>query len=1000
MTRIIFLGVFLLLSFSASAHRIYKLGVSNGLSQSSVYSLYQDRLGFLWVGTADGLNRFDGYEFRTYRFSDEMIRLGASNYIADKIAEDSVHNLYFGTTKGIGKYDFQKDSIYPLTGFTSQSSHNANTIIALKGNVLWFKDRDKLVEYDLNKNTISTYQIPGIDLTAEGFFRSVIDNQGNFWINTLYGVTSFDYNTKAFKTVHIYDHFKINPRYCYLIKIDSENNAWIVTTTGLFKVSLTDEKSILVFPDIRNQIVISIDEYDDKFYVSIQNVGLKIYDRKSYNLLEVILEGSSPFELNNSTITVSFIDKTGNLWLGIDGFGLNRLDLKPSSFRLFNSDTRKDWPLKSNFIKCFFQSGQKLYIGTHEKGLFCYNITTNTFYKVNLPPESGHTIASIKEYGRHLLLGTSYGVFEYDPESGTVLPFVLSPDVFKIDGINLVYDLHVTDGNKIIAATYYGNYFYDGSGDRILQKVKSVGEFSGFIHEDFSHTIWISTLKDGCINRYKLKNHQLQHIDCLLTGFNVRSFYEDVTNRHLWMATSNGLLDYDLQDGSYRLLSQKDGLAGNYLYAVLPGVNDELWLSSNQGLMKFHSKSGNVTVYTTEDGLQSNEFNTGARFRSADGQLYFGGINGFNWVDPASLKKVMFKPIIQLTGIKVMDSNIAATSNILALKRIILAYVENSVTFDFSALEYSDPERTKYAYYLEGIDHAWVDNGNRRTARYTQLPPGNYNFYVKAINKDGIQSDQQLLITISVLNPWWLKWYLIVAELIFLALIIFVAFRMLVNRKLKEKQRELEKIKAIQAERERISRDMHDDIGSGLSKISIMSQLIHNELPADIREVQIKKIADTAGELVDSMSNIVWTLNPVHDSLESLLSYIRQYISEIFEHTNTIYQVDYQEKYLNIELPPHIRKSVFLVIKEAANNTLKYASAKEFGIIFNQADGVNYFRVWDNGIGFNMADTRILGNGLTNMKKRIEEIGGRIDIKSQPGNGTSIILSFPLAIAN
>ena len=193
---------------------------------------------------------------------------------------------------------------------------------------------------------------------------------------------------------------------------------------------------------------------------------------------------------------------------------------------------------------------------------------------------------------------------------------------------------------------------------------------------------------------------------------------------------------------------------------------------------------------------------------------------------------------------------------------------------------------------------------------------------------------------------------------------------------------------------------MHDDIGSGLSKISIMSQLIHNELPADIREVQIKKIADTAGELVDSMSNIVWTLNPVHDSLESLLSYIRQYISEIFEHTNTIYQVDYQEKYLNIELPPHIRKSVFLVIKEAANNTLKYASAEEFGIIFNQADGVNYFRIWDNGIGFNMADTRIFGNGLTNMRKRIEEIGGRIDIKSQPGNGTSIILSFPLAIAN
>jgi signal transduction histidine kinase len=247
---------------------------------------------------------------------------------------------------------------------------------------------------------------------------------------------------------------------------------------------------------------------------------------------------------------------------------------------------------------------------------------------------------------------------------------------------------------------------------------------------------------------------------------------------------------------------------------------------------------------------------------------------------------------------------------------------------------------------------------------------------------------------VHILPPWWQLWWVLVLEVLLLLAVIFLMVRFIIQRKLKEKESELARVKLIHAERERISRDMHDDLGSGLTQITIISELLKQNMPEEIKTKQLQKISETAGELVDNMGNLVWAMNPGYDSISSLLAYLREFCGKLFDNSSIQLEVDFPFQMEEFTLSPHSRKNIFLAVKESLNNSLKYSQASSLKIAYYMLHSKHIIVIEDNGIGFNLAHVRKFGNGIHNIQKRLKDIDGEAQIWSEEGNGTRIQLEF------
>ncbi len=496
-------------------------------------------------------------------------------------------------------------------------------------------------------------------------------------------------------------------------------------------------------------------------------------------------------------------------------------------------------------------------------------------------------------------------------------------------------------------------------------------------------SIWIGAM--GNVLRAKFEKDDLVMTDSILYGQSVRCITEDTLNHVLWMASENGLIKYYSLTHEYRFITTKEGLVNNYLYAVIMDEKGNLWLSSNKGLICYHPKTGLIENYDESDGLQSNEFNTGSFFRSHTGEIFFGGIKGFNSFFPSSIKPNTKVPDIVLTGMKIFNEPF----NCNALKELSLKYFENTVSFDFKALEYTNPRKNEYEYMLVGQDENWVHSGVKHDARYSALKPGKYILKVKACNNDHVWSEEKTLLTLTILAPWWERWWFISIISFVFALMVTNGVKFFFERKIREQQRIIEQQKAVEEERARISKDMHDDIGSGLSNIAIMSELLKNKIINDAELIKnVNRISNTAGDLVDSMSQIVWAMNPQNDTLENLMAYIREFSLDYFDGFDINCIIDFPDEIKHVRLSQQERRNIFLIVKETLNNTLKYAEAANVFIKFKYLEDSCMIEICDDGKGFDTSTTHRFGNGLINMKKRMEDIGGKYIIHSKIAEGT------------
>ncbi len=973
-----------------------------GLSQNTVFNITQDKQGFLWAGTGDGLNRYDGASFKTYKPSplntDGWIK---GRVIRNNIVEDDSNRLWIGTETGLQFFDKRKDRFQYLLPFNDSLEYMNGSLYPIKqvGDLFWFgQTTSGLLSYNVQTKKYQLHSFPGADKTPMQFLgeKTSYDGRGNFWSPQSAGLYRF--NIETGKWTIFLEHIKL--RHSCLVN----ETLYLVTETGILLFNITDNHTRFI-PTTQPGSSFRCMTSDHNDQVWVGDMHGKIYRIDANSGILVPVGNINGNNSNVFPVYALFFDASDILWVGTDGMGLLKADIHPTQFQLYPGKKNKEFL----FIKSLYEDGDgSILLGTFGKGILVFDKKKYTTIPLSIEPfKDRSTTPKLVSFIREDQLGNlwiGYGdkLFCRKKESRLFseipIPVSGSRERMKVTGM-------LTSGQSWYITTTLGTFrlHIEPVSNHIgLIQERDVGDFS-FIQKIGDGRYLLGFYEAGlCL--YTEENGSLKFNKFLVQNMGFKCVLNDQGSNMLWFGTDKGLMLFDPAKENFRLYTESDGLSNGFVYGILES-GKELWLSSNGGLSNVKIIPGKEGAfpsircknYSLKDGLQANEFNTGAYLKARDGTLFFGGINGLNWFDPSGIKPANIITKLAITKLTVNDS--AADKNLSAeyVRNLVLNHTQNNLYFQFRALEFSNPGFTHYAYQLTGWDKGWIYSNENNEARYNNLPPGDYVFNVKASNNDGVWMKEPYTVSIQILPPFWKKgWFYALVLLAMLSVIVWIT-KLFSQRKLKKEIEKLEQQKALEMERMRISQEMHDDIGAGLTQISLISESakFHSLPDTNIRH-ELDDIASTSRKLVDNIGEIIWSLHPQHDSLEILISHLREQLNKLTEYAAFTCSIDFPEQVPSLVLNNQLRRNILLVCKEIVHNAIKYSQGNHISIQAKLENKGLAFVISDNGVGF---DEKIVkkGNGLDNIRKRVNESGGQVTIESQIGQDTTYRFWFPIS---
>jgi signal transduction histidine kinase/ligand-binding sensor domain-containing protein len=988
--------------------RFETMGVNEGLSQSSVYSIYQDKRGFMWFGTADGLNRYDGNKVKVFKLDPNKIKQANSNYIRGKIAEDSKGNIWYTNETGIYYYSPLIDDIVPAYFFSKEEGKACtfHGIAIDQNNNFWIHNSCVgIFSFNVLTKKLTSYPFPP-ELAPRGtdYGNDLMDDNGVIWMltNLKKGLCSFNTVSHRFK---IFSHTKG----FYHRRLSNDSLQYLLSFTNFknYTLDVYDKgmnfKNRIELPSYTQKDFAVVDmrfDYLNRIWMTTMSQGLIMYDQKEKKFFQFLHDNSKQKSIPINYARCLYEDRQHNLWIGTDGGGVAKLDLKPPKFNLFPLN-EGDYPfLKDYFTKSFYEDKKgNVWFGSLYNGICRLNLTTgklDTVGSTTIRPgkfSTELTGAFLEDSKGRLWVGGSMGVGIYDATRNDFIPIEIDKS-FQLYTYNIfIYNLTELADGTFMAATGQGlmHIVQDSKG-----KWKGLRYKEGFaslytttyVKEIAPGEIWYTSPING-LYHVNYKNGKLTFIENFFQNTDLRSFHKDEEDASIiWVASGIGLIKFNTTNKQHQIFGVQHGMRNSYIYGILEDDQHNLWMSTNGGLAVFNKKTRGFINFNGNDGLQSNEFNTGAYYKGTSGNFYFGGIRGFNWFKPTSLLSVSTQPTAAIAQVFVNDALLKNDSNYFFNNKIDLPYYKNDLQFQIAALDFSRPEANKIEYQLKGWEDKLITTYNK-DIRYSNLLPGHYQLVYRVCNADGVWS-QLSTVSIIITPPFWNTWWFYALLSLTCSLIIFFSLRAAIQSKYKRQLRELEKQRAIEAERNRISKDMHDEIGSGLTHIALLSELMQtqNKAEEELRK-DVGTISFSARKLVESMSEIIWALNPQNDTLENLLAYTREQMLSFFEPFAIDFIIDFPTDVPNYKLSNEQRRNLFLVIKESLNNALKHSAANAITLKATVTHSQLLFSITDNGKGFDLSKWKASSNGLRNMKKRIEDIHGSFFINSD-NNGTVV----------
>ncbi len=806
--------LFLLPKFSDAQQqlRFEHIGREQGLSYSHVRCIHQDSRGFMWIGTLEGLNRYDGYEFTVFKNNENPHSIG-HNYIID-IQEDSQGNLWIATLDGgLNKFDREKEQFVQYTakpGLAGYLSSNAVQSIHIdKDDNLWvgaysdyepglgeerdgvgglnFFDRknNKFIAYSTSKDDSSSIKGQSIEDIIE-------DYKGNLWIATSKsGLKLFDRETLKFTTYlhHPDDPTSICSNNVTDIFEDRNKNLWIGTDIGL---CLFDPETG-VFSDIskgrplpKHKVLSIGEDLSGKIWVGTENGGLLVLDPQQGSWYNYIHEPNNLASLNNNSIWAIYRDNIGDMWLGTYSGGINLYSRGGNKFIHYTQDVANKG-LNNNTIFCIREDAEgNLLLATDGGGVNIFNRENGTF--TYLMHEDGnpnsicgnHVISVLEDSQKNIWVGTwGKGLTKYNKLKNSYTHYKYNPSDENSISSNYPYYIYEDSQRTVWIATYWGGVNrYDRAKDQFIRYDRSdksatntiISDLIQSIAEDHDGNLWFGTVGGG-LDMLNRRTGEFIHYQT--DSANNKAISNDVVTSILidslnnpWVGTADKLNYLDRKTNKFSAFGTENGLVHNYIRGIVDDGKGNLWVSTDGGISKFHVATKAFENFGVADGLQAPEFKTHAYLKSKDGVIFFGGTNGFNEFHPDSIKIDRYEPPLVFTNFQIFNEPVAIGVKGSVLKRSItetneieLTHRESVISFEFASLNYSKRRTKHYSYILEGFDQKWNNIGAKRTITYTNLKPNKYTLKVRGLNNAEEWSENIAQLIIIVKPAFWTTWW-------------------------------------------------------------------------------------------------------------------------------------------------------------------------------------------------------------------------------------------------
>jgi len=1078
MKRVAGIIAFCLMLFFNSYSQQYDFtnySINNGLSQSVVNCIFQDSRDYIWIGTQNGLNRFNGETFDVFSYNPADSCSISNNWIY-AIAEDADGNLWIGTKGGLNRYLVIQNKFERITyetNFPYDVTRYCYDLICLaNGNIVintpplisvfdrenkWFTHFQSKQEYD---GAVKDVKIPLLE-----------DVDGKVWIGSTRGLARYTPETKEFSyySFVIKGGALVSDVNVSALYRDKKGMLWVGTISGLFSFnpatnrfeeSQFDEGRRESFTFENSFIRSVIEDKNGNLIIGTEGNGLYVIKPSANGLVTILNYTSENSEIGHNIVQPLMIDRSENLWIGTLQ-GISKTDLKKKKFNLYRrSNSPNSVDLLGNVIASLYKDDDGiLWVGNWGQGLNLVNRTSNEVEHFSTHLTGNHHISNdfihviFQDPDHRIWLGTRNGILIYDKAGNQFVPwnqYFRNPALPSFHQVRIYMIIRDKASNYWIG-TQNGLYKVNlkTSSVEIFQKERyDQHELSAnlvyYLLEDSDGLIWIATI--GGLDVYNPATKKIRHYRKGEKGLSdnfIITLCED-SRKRIWIGTDTYVNVYDKRDSTFTYYSGKEGLPNNRIFEIVKDRNNDLWIATGKGLCKFNDRQNSFQTFTPDDGLQSLEFNLRAACACKDGEMLLGGMNGFNAFYPDSIYRNPYIPRLVFTSFYMTRGKSREYVNLEESREIIIRHNVNSFTVEFAALEYTNPQKNKYAWQMEGISDEWVDIGNRKFVPFSALPAGEYTFKVRGSNNDGVWNNQEISLSITVLPPWWKSMYAYFFYLVFffLSIILFIKIREkrlkhdknVLEQKVLERTLQIEEqsrliisknqeLKELNVTKDKFFSIIGHDLGNQFNIIIGFSEV----LISDYRNLDAKKIEN-------HLTNIYNSSRLAHELLENLLTWAKiqtkaiKYNPEVFDvYSKIIESVDLMEgassrKNIGLEVTGKAGILVYAdvnmfstVMRNLVANAIKFThEGGKIGIHFQKKENFCEVEVKDNGVGISGENIQKIfridsnhstlgtngekgtGLGLILCKEFIEKHNGKIWVESVVGEGSRFVFTLPL----
>ena len=1061
--------------------RFKHLTTEDGLSQNAVFAIFQDSRGFMWFGTKDGLNRYDGYSFTIYQHNPFDSTSVSANYIT-ALFEDGQGNLWIGTYDGglnrfirdtevfqrihnlpMGRYD---TGTYKISAITGDSA--GNIWVGTTGNGLFKLSFDETDPSELPGFVHYKHQ-PGIleSLSDDIVNSLLVDEKDNLWVGTQKRLNNLivSESEEAFSHYVIYTKHPDAPAthqdssISAIFRNDDES-LWLGTTSGIAHFNTTDG-SYIHYPH-HYQIyrygwgrIIGIIE-DQTGYLWLATPGeLMRFDpeRTSYDYFRN--DPFNPESINFNGVSSLYRDRIGILWFGTPGYGINMAAPSADRFKIIRRADDHPSRISGFSVRAILEDDSGyIWIGTET--LYRWNRTTGELKSFETTSDRVNDFGNVGPWAmlrssdsNALYFATHAGLFRFDTITGEINQFTYDPD--NLQGLPQQEVFAVFEDNEGSIWIGTKNYF-----SKLVDELH--GHFIHFqyteraidelvrpqIHQDKEGRFWIGT--DNGLLRFDLNTHifYAYRNDPLrinsLSNNDIKSIHPDPDEpeRILWLGTAGGGLNrFDIEREDFRYFTIEDGLPNNVVYGILADENGYLWLSTNKGLSRFDRATETFKNYDISDGLQSNEFNTGAFFKSESGEIFFGGIHGLNYFHPDDITDNPYLPNVVITALKIFNRTVSHREENSVLQKSIsetdvttLPHSDNIISFQFAALDFSAPEKNLYEYKLEGFHKDWIYSGTQRTATFTNLKSGSYTFRVRGSNNDGVWSDQVASIVLVIEPPFYGKWwaylfYLLAGVSILLGLRRYEMNRARLKNELRLEHINRDKMKELDSLKSRFFANISHELRTPLTLILGPAEQLSSDIGDERLRHKSRLIYSNARRLLRLINQLLDISRlesgnmKLHAGLYDIVPFVRgitMSFSAYAERKRINLSFTSSEERIALYFDRDKSEKIFInIISNAIKFTPSDGSVSvNIAIVKNVSRPSVRIAVHDTGIGIPSDQIQYVfdrfyqvggssshehegtGIGLALVKELVELHRGTVTVASEIGKGSVFTVSFPL----